>query len=144
MELLLADAGKAEGDVLEAMEGRVLVVDDHPVNQEVAKAALSSFGLDVQVVGSGQDALDLLGREPFDLVLLDVQMPGMDGMEVLRRIRADEFGRFDPHIPVLAVTAHASEDARQGFLDAGMDGFVAKPFDAQHLLQEVKLHLGGR
>ncbi|MBW2700467.1 MAG: response regulator [Deltaproteobacteria bacterium] len=144
VELLESDAKNIEGDVAESLEGRILVVDDHPINQRVAQAALCRVGLNVQVVGSGPDALEHLGLESYDLVLLDVQMPGMDGMEVLHRIRTDESGRFDPHIPVLAVTAHASENARQRFLDAGMDGFVAKPFDAQHLLEEVKLQLGRR
>jgi CheY-like chemotaxis protein/HPt (histidine-containing phosphotransfer) domain-containing protein len=105
---------------------RVLLVEDNPVNQEVAIDMLRAEGLQVDVAGNGIEALALARRQTYDLILMDVQMPLMDGLEATRQIR-----RLAPHAktPILALTANAFGEDRATCLDAGMDGHVAKPID---------------
>ncbi len=104
---------------------RVLVVEDNVVNQMVAEATLSHLGYRSSTAPDGQAAIALLAAEHFDLVLMDCEMPGMDGFEATRCIRAAEQG--DQHIPIIGLTAHASEHARDACLKAGMDDFISKP-----------------
>jgi CheY-like chemotaxis protein len=104
---------------------RVLVVEDNVVNQMVAEGIVSHLGYQVRKVADGQAALELLAAEHIDLVLMDCQMPGMDGFDATRRIRAAEQG--DEHLPIIGLTAHASAEAREACLKAGMDDFVSKP-----------------
>ncbi len=110
--------------ILKNPPGRILVVEDHPANQYVAKSLLESLDCTVTVAGTGAEALELLGRETFDLVLMDCQLPGMDGYETTRRMRAF----LQRYIPVVAITANAMVDDKQRCLDAGMDDFLPKPF----------------
>jgi two-component system, sensor histidine kinase and response regulator len=102
----------------------VLVVDDHPVNLEFAIEALRRLGHRITPAGNGEDALRLLGRQRFDLVLLDVQMPGIDGLEVARRFRAVE---QPPRTPIVALTAHTTPEMRERCLAAGFDSVLPKP-----------------
>jgi signal transduction histidine kinase/DNA-binding response OmpR family regulator len=102
----------------------VLVVDDHAVNLEFAIEALRRLGHRVTPAGNGDEALWLLGRQKFDLVLLDVQMPGIDGLEVARRFRAAE---QPPRTPIVALTAHTTPVMRERCLAAGFDSVLAKP-----------------
>ncbi|MEK6373525.1 MAG: ATP-binding protein [Acidobacteriota bacterium] len=102
----------------------VLVVDDHPVNLEFAMEALRRLGHRVTPAGSGEEALRILGRQKFDLVLLDVQMPGIDGLEVARRFRSAE---QPPRTPIVALTAHTTPQMRERCLAAGFDSVLAKP-----------------
>jgi signal transduction histidine kinase/DNA-binding NarL/FixJ family response regulator len=113
---------RADSKALAGM--RILLAEDNPVNQFVATAMLEQVGATVSVVGDGQAALDLLHSERFDCVLMDVQMPRMDGLEATRRIRADS---TLARVPVVAMTANAWNENRQACLDAGMDDFVSKP-----------------
>jgi signal transduction histidine kinase/CheY-like chemotaxis protein len=110
--------------ILKNPPGRILVVEDHPANQYVAQSLLESLDCTVSVAGTGAEALELLAREPFDLVFMDCQMPGMDGYETTRRMRA----QLQRYIPVVAITANAMVDDKQRCLDAGMDDFLPKPF----------------
>ena len=113
---------------------RILLVEDHSTNREVALHHLESLGLDVTVAANGREAVDLFGRMAFDLVLMDIQMPVMDGFEATRALRAREErvrrlvgdGR-GKRTPVLALTAHAGAESRQRCLDAGMDDHLLKP-----------------
>jgi PAS domain S-box-containing protein len=112
-----------------AAAGRaVLLVEDNPVNQEVARVMLEELGARVSVAANGRQALDLLARDCFDLVLMDCQMPEMDGFEALRRLReaqpADGSGR---RLPVVALTANALSGDAERCLAAGFDDYVAKP-----------------
>ena len=112
---------------------RVLVVEDEPVNRLAVTRMLEKLGLAPTAAESGQVALELLARQPFDCVLMDIQMPEMDGVEATRRIRAGEAGEAARRVPVIALTAHAMKGDREQFLAQGMDGYLAKPVDMAEL-----------
>jgi CheY-like chemotaxis protein len=109
---------------------RVLVVDDHPINHEFAAEALRRLGHAVTTASSGAEALALLETRPFDLVLMDVQMPEIDGLEATRRFRAMERGR---HTPVVALTAHSGREERERCVAAGMNDVITKPVTTARL-----------
>jgi len=111
---------------------QVLVVEDNEVNRLVASELLDGLGLRVSCASSGLDAIERLRAERFDLVLMDIQMPGLDGVETTRRIRELADHR---HTPVVALTAHAMLGDRQRFLDAGMDDYLAKPIEEAELVR---------
>jgi CheY-like chemotaxis protein len=111
----------------------ILVVDDLPANVRLLRAVLEPRGYEVGEAGSGPEALARVAAGDVDLVLLDVMMPGIDGYEVCRRIRADAATAF---VPVIMVTASGEAEKRRG-LDAGADDFVTKPFDQAELLARV-------
>jgi two-component system sensor histidine kinase/response regulator len=113
-----------------------LVVEDNPVNQLLAVRLLQKHGHSAAVAGTGLAALAALERERFDVVLMDVQMPEMDGFETTRAIRKKE-RQSGAHLPIIAMTAHAMERDRQRCLEAGMDWYVAKPIDAREFLAAV-------
>lgn len=109
---------------------RVLLVDDEEMNRFFGGKLISSLGVDVEVADSGEATLRLLEKETFDLVFMDVSMPGMDGYETTRRIRAQP--RFT-NLPVIALTAHAISGERERCLNAGMDDYLTKPFEVEQL-----------
>jgi CheY-like chemotaxis protein/HPt (histidine-containing phosphotransfer) domain-containing protein len=108
------------------LQGRILVVEDHPVNQKVLAHQLHEMGLQYAVASSGSQALDLLAKEAFDLVLMDCQMPVMDGYETTRRIR--QLPTDARRIPVIALTAHAGSDFRDVCIAAGGNDYLSKPY----------------
>jgi signal transduction histidine kinase/DNA-binding response OmpR family regulator len=116
---------------------RVLVAEDNPVNQALAARLLEREGYEVVVVDDGQAALDATARESFDLLLMDVQMPRMDGLEATRRIRKREGANAAGRLPIVAMTAHALKGDRERCLAAGMDGHLAKPVDSHALIAEL-------
>jgi signal transduction histidine kinase/AmiR/NasT family two-component response regulator len=120
-------------------EGRILVVEDNPVNQAVAVRALGRLGYTVAMAENGRDALELVRRSSFDLILMDVQMPEMDGLETTRAIRA-----FDTTTPIVAMTAHAMKGDRERCLDAGMDDYLTKPIQLDALKRSVRRQLRRR
>ncbi|MGM9486733.1 PAS domain-containing protein [Ideonella sp. YS5] len=109
---------------------RVLLVEDNPVNREVGMALLKAVGVAVEIAADGQQALERLETEVYDLILMDMQMPGMDGLEATRRIR--RIPSLD-HVPVIAMTASAFGEDREACLAAGMNDHVAKPVDPREL-----------
>jgi signal transduction histidine kinase/CheY-like chemotaxis protein/HPt (histidine-containing phosphotransfer) domain-containing protein len=115
-----------------ARDQRVLLVEDNPINREVARELLASAGLAVEEAHHGREAIAMLERETFDAVLMDVQMPEMDGLEAIAIIR-----RMDglAELPVIAMTAHAMMGDRERFLAAGMSDYLAKPIDEETLLR---------
>jgi CheY-like chemotaxis protein len=115
---------------------RILVVEDHVVNRKVAMKMLERLGYQADAVASGIEALDALERARYDLILMDCQMPEMDGYQATREIRR----RYPPpqHIPIVAVTAHALEGDRQKCLDAGIDDYLSKPFLPEQLAGKIE------
>ena len=111
---------------------RVLLVEDESDLARVVKRHVESLGCQVQVATSGEDAL-VLAHEPFDLVLLDVMLPGIDGMEVCRRLRS-----INRYMPVLMLTARSSEIDKVLGLETGADDYLTKPFSVQELLARIK------
>jgi PAS domain S-box-containing protein len=115
---------------------RILLVDDNAFNQKVATVKLEKEGHRVCAASSGREALALLDQQAFDLVLMDMQMPDMDGLEATRRIRQRE-GGTGRYLPVLAMTAHAMEGVRERCLAGGMDGYVSKPIRDRELWEAI-------
>ncbi len=124
-----------------SLEGaRILLVEDNEINQQVASEILASVGVTVTVAGNGQEALQALDANDFDAVLMDVQMPVMDGYEATRRLRQDP--RFQS-LPIIAMTAHAMAGDREKSLAAGMNDHVTKPIDPEALFRTLG-HFVGR
>jgi len=122
--------------------GRVLLAEDNLVNQAVAQNMIEAIGCDLTIVGNGVQAVRALAASPFDLVLMDCQMPEMDGFAATAAIRASEAQRgargdgthgYPAHVPIIAVTAHAMEGDRDASLAAGMDDHLSKPFSFESL-----------
>ena len=116
--------------------GRVLLVEDHPVNQKVAQKLLERLGLAVEVAENGEVALEKMRDNVFAMVLMDCQMPVLDGYSATRRLREIESGQGKPRTPVIAMTAHAMSGDRERCLQSGMDDYLSKPLDRQ-LLEET-------
>jgi two-component system, sensor histidine kinase and response regulator len=122
----------------EARRGvRILLAEDNTVNQKLATRLLEKRGHAVVVTGNGREALEALERQSFDLVIMDVQMPEMDGFEATAAIRTRENGT-GAHIPIIAMTAHAMTGDRERCLAAGMDGYVSKPIQAKELFETIE------
>lgn len=125
-----------EGPPLVRRPMRVLLVEDNPVNQQVGCMLLEKMGHTVQVAGTGREALERIERTPPEVVLMDVQMPEMSGLEAVSRLRTLELQTGRPRLPVIAMTAYAMKGDRERCLEAGMDDYVAKPI-AEAELQAV-------
>ncbi|MGH8112074.1 MAG: response regulator, partial [Rhodanobacteraceae bacterium] len=130
---LAAGAAPPPEDAPPALAGRVLLVEDHPVNQKVAQKLLERLGLSVDVADNGETALDKLNGEAYALVLMDCQMPVLDGYSATRRLREIERDQAKPRMPVIAMTAHAMSGDRERCLQAGMDDYLSKPLDRRLL-----------
>jgi PAS domain S-box-containing protein len=113
---------------------RVLLVEDEPINQEISQLLLEEAGLHVDLVGNGEEAVRRVAALPYDLILMDMQMPVMDGLEATRQIRRLPYGE---QVPILAMTANAFADDRERCLESGMNDFVAKPVDPEVLFRKV-------
>lgn len=116
---------------------RVLVAEDTPANQKVITRILSKRGHDVQIAVNGRECVDHTLQDTFDAVLMDVQMPIMDGIQATNAIRQRE-QQSGHHLPIIAMTAHAMRGDREECLAAGMDEYVSKPIDAEHLIQVLE------
>jgi len=112
----------------------ILVAEDERVNRVVVERLLRKFGHVPLCVDSGEEALEKLQKESFDLFLTDIQMPGLDGVETTRAIRQD----LGIDIPIIALTAHAMKGDKNRFMEAGMNGYIAKPFDMEKLRNEIE------
>ena len=126
-----APAAPAPGLPRFAAETRLLVVEDNEINRLVASELLAGLGIRARCAASGVEALDMLQQQAFDLILMDIQMPGLDGIETTHRLRQG----LNARTPVVALTAHAMLGDRQRFLDAGMDDYLAKPIEESELLR---------
>ena len=115
---------------------KILVAEDNPINQTLANVVLSSRGHKVVIAEDGIEVLEHIAETDFDLVLMDIQMPHLDGLAATEQIRADEQGT-DRHLPIVALTAHAHGDHPTRCLAAGMDAYLRKPLDEQRLMEVV-------
>lgn len=119
------------------LSGRVLLAEDNPVNQQVALAMLGKLGLTVDIASTGQEAAELHARHDYDIILMDCQMPVMDGFQATAEIRARETG-FSSRVPIIALTANAMDSDRVQCLSAGMDDYLAKPYSKKQLQALLK------
>jgi signal transduction histidine kinase/ActR/RegA family two-component response regulator len=115
----------------------ILLAEDSPANILVAKTILESLGCRCEIAHNGQEALAKLGNDHFDLVLMDVQMPVLDGYSATRRIRQSEAQQNKPGIPIIGITAHALAGDKEKCLQAGMDDYIAKPFTHEELQGKI-------
>lgn len=116
---------------------RILLAEDNRVNQQVASKLLTKQGHSVRIVPDGRQALTAFSEEPFDLILMDIQMPEMGGYEATAEIRKVE-AALGTHIPIIALTAHAMKGTREACLEAGMDGYLSKPIKVADLLAALQ------
>jgi CheY-like chemotaxis protein/HPt (histidine-containing phosphotransfer) domain-containing protein len=114
---------------------RILLAEDNITNQQVAVGILNKFGLRADAVADGAEAVKALETVPYDLVLMDVQMPGMDGPEATRRIRDPQSKVRNRAVPIIAMTARALQGDRERYLEAGMNDYVSKPVSPQALAE---------
>ena len=128
-------------DVVKGRRLRILLAEDNPVNQRVARTVLEKAGHEVTVAQNGREALARTQAERFDVVLMDVQMPEMDGLEATKAIRGLESGRGG-RVPIVGVTAHAMKGDRERCLGAGMDGYLSKPIRPAALFAAIEAAVG--
>jgi len=123
---------------------RILVVDDNPINRRLTHRILGQFGARVETAQSGQESIEILSEQTFDAILMDVQMPGMDGHEATRRIRSMEIEQGRQRIPIIALTAGAMRGDRELCLEAGMDEYLTKPIRREALIAALSAILPGQ
>ena len=119
---------------------KILLVEDNPVNRRLAEFLLRSQGYQVRAATNAQEAFDTIKAERPDLILMDVQLPGMDGLEATKKIKEEPTTR---DIPVVAVTSYAMKGDREKALAAGCSGYITKPIDKDTFIREVATVLSG-
>jgi CheY-like chemotaxis protein len=122
------------------MTTTVLVVEDNDMNMQLAEYLLEEEGFAILKAASGEEALELTNRLRPDLILMDLHLPGLDGLSVVRRMKGEARTR---KIPILALTAHAMRGDRERFLEAGCDGYISKPIDVKNFIAAIRAHLPG-
>lgn len=124
------------------MDGKkILLVEDNPVNRRLAVFLLRSQGYEVREATTAQEAFEIIEKERPDLIVMDIQLPGMDGLEATRKIKAQP---ATTDIPIIAVTSYAMKGDREKALAAGCAGYVTKPIDKNIFIQEVAARLGDK
>ena len=134
----MADRAEQYADVT------ILVVEDNPVNQEVALGMLDKLGFNAIAVDNGQEGLDRLEQGDISLVLMDCQMPVLDGYSATRQLRERESSNGEARLPVIALTANAMQGDTEKCLNAGMDDYLAKPFEPSRLEEKLLSWLENR
>lgn len=117
---------------------RILLAEDNQVNQMLVTAILARAGARADIAGNGLEAIEAMRSRGYDIILMDMRMPELDGLEATRRIR--ELGGAPSRVPIIALTANATQEDRRRCLEAGMNDFMAKPIDANDLIQKIALH----
>ncbi|SKA94608.1 CheY chemotaxis protein or a CheY-like REC (receiver) domain [Paucidesulfovibrio gracilis DSM 16080] len=120
------------------MTYRILLAEDDDVNSLTIRRLLEHHGHSVDAVTNGYDALEKMRQNEYDVVLMDIRMPQLDGLEAMRRIRSDEEFQAQADIPIVALTAHAMMGDRETFLAEGMSGYLSKPVELADLLQVMQ------
>jgi CheY-like chemotaxis protein len=131
----------SEPAVLPTGSGRILVAEDDEVNRFAIRKILERVGYEIHTVENGKMVLEALGRNEFDLILMDIQMPLMDGISATRAIRKGEAGAEASAMPIVALTAYAMRGDEETMLEAGMDAYLSKPVEKKTLLLAVKQQL---
>jgi len=131
-----------EPKVLSSDNCKVLLVEDERVNRLTAQKLLEKSGCEVLTAQNGQEGLDVLRENAIDMVLMDIQMPIMDGVKATRAIRAGEAGADKKDIPIIALTAHAMHGDREKFLGFGMDDYLSKPVEIEEIKDVLDKMLG--
>jgi CheY-like chemotaxis protein len=121
------------------MSELILIVEDNEANQLLARAVLELEGYEVALAGSADEALQQIDNQTPDLILMDVQLPGQDGLSLTRQLKSDPKTQA---VPVVALTAHAMHGDRELALEAGCAGYIAKPIDTRTLGEQVRRYLG--
>ncbi len=129
-----------EAQATKGLYGHVLVVEDNAVNRMLIGAYLEEFGLTYDIVENGTAALERLAAKDYDLVLMDIMMPELDGVDTTKRIR--KLGGDAAEVPIVALTAHAMKGDREDYLAAGMDAYVSKPIRGRELYGALEPYLG--
>jgi CheY-like chemotaxis protein len=124
---------------VDAMPARILIVDDNPTNLKLACDLLEIEGYQVQKAKDGEEALAMIGRASFDLVLMDIELPGMDGLTLTRLLKENPATH---DLPVVALTAYAMKGDDQKAFDAGCSGYLTKPIDTRKFPQQIAEYLG--
>lgn len=123
------------------MSARILLVEDDQLNRFALRKLLEKSGYSVIEAEDGRLALEILEREPVDCILMDVQLPVLNGVEATQTIRTHDGSRYDPRVPIIALTAYAMPGDREKFLDFGMDDYLAKPVTIQQLEDVLRRYL---
>ncbi|WP_027185945.1 response regulator [Desulfovibrio inopinatus] len=121
---------------------RILLAEDNPVNQFLARRLLENRGFQVSVASSGSEAIEMIAHHVYDIILMDISMPIMDGIDATRRIRELGVQVRGKDIPILALSAHSSPDDLAQYTAAGMNGFIPKPIEKEELFRIVDDALG--
>jgi PAS domain S-box-containing protein len=129
--------------IFAGIEARILLAEDNSTNQQVALGILGMLGLTADIAENGIEALQALASHAYDLVLMDVQMPQMDGLEATRQIRSSAFPTMNPHIPIIAMTAHCQQSDRLECIEAGMNDYVSKPVYSKVLAEVLSRWMPG-
>lgn len=132
---------RAEKQGIELKHARILLVEDNEINQKIVLLSISKHVRSIDVARNGLEALELFKLKEYDLILMDIKMPVMDGLTATQKIREQE-SSGETHIPIIAITANALEGDRENCLAAGVDDYIAKPFQAELLIQKMKDLLG--
>ena len=130
----------ASDDQTDAAPLRILLAEDEQVNSIMASRLLRKVGHEVAVVGNGQQAMEALGQDEYDLVLMDVQMPVINGIQATQFIRNGAVENISKDIPIIGLTAFAQPEEKQQFMDAGMNRIVTKPYEPEELMQAVSTY----
>lgn len=120
------------------MKHLVLVVEDNDMNMQLVEYLLQEEGLEIIKATSGEEALEIVGTRRPDLVLMDIHLPGMDGLSVARAMRQESRTR---DVPILALTAHAMRGDRDRFMEADCDGYISKPIDVRNFISTIRTYL---
>lgn len=117
---------------------KILVVEDNDMNMQLVEFLLEEGGYDIVKAASGEEALAVTREHEPDLILMDIHLPGMDGLSVVRAMKTDDRTR---RIPILALTAHAMRGDKDRFLEAGCDGYISKPIDVKTFIASIEQYL---
>ena len=121
----------------------ILVAEDHPVNAMFIERLLRKNGFTIHCVQNGEEVLKAVAKQHYDLILMDIAMPLLDGVETTKRLRAADNLQTARDVPIIAMTAHAMKGDKENFLAQGMDGYIGKPIQSRLLLRLLEQHLSG-